>query len=146
MKTISEKFGVRVGYSDHTQGWEVAVAAVSLGASVLEKHFTSDRTLEGPDHQASLEPYELKAMISAIRNVERALGDGSKVPSLIELSNRNVARKSLVARVAISQGDQFTQDNVTAKRPGTGISPMKWDEVLGRRAPRDFAIDEPIET
>ena len=146
MKTISEKFGVRVGYSDHTQGWEVAVAAVSLGASVLEKHFTSDRKLQGPDHQASLEPYELRAMISAIRNVELALGDGSKVPSSIELSNRNVARKSIVARVAISKGDQFTQDNLTVKRPGTGISPMKWDEVLEQRAQRDFTIDEAIET
>ena len=146
MKTISEKYDVRVGYSDHTKGWEVAVAAVSLGACVLEKHFTSDRTLQGPDHQASLEPHELKAMISAIRNVEMALGDGIKVPSPSELLNRETARKSLVARVAISKGDQFTQNNLTAKRPGTGISPMKWDVVLEQKAQRDFALDEAIET
>ena len=145
MIAIQEQFGVRVGYSDHTQGWEVAVAAVSLGACVIEKHFTSDKTLQGPDHQASLEPQELKAMISAIRNVEVALGDGNKIPSAVELLNRDVARKSLVARAAILEGEQFTPDNVTTKRPGTGISPMRWDEVLKQRAPRNFAIDEAIE-
>lgn len=145
MLTIRDAFGVAVGYSDHTSGIEVAIAAVALGATVIEKHFTLDRSLPGPDHKASLEPNELKAMVTAIRNIERALGDGIKRPSTSEAKNRPIARKSLVAAGAIRAGDVFSETNVTVKRPGTGLSPMRWDEVLGRRAPRDFARDELIE-
>jgi N-acetylneuraminate synthase len=138
-------FGVDTGYSDHTTGIEVAVAAVALGATVIEKHFTLDRTLPGPDHKASLEPGELKAMVAAIRNVEQALGDGIKRATASELENRPVARKSIVASRAIRAGELFSAENMTTKRPGSGISPMRWDEMLGRRAPRDFAADELIE-
>ena len=145
MLTIRDKLGVAVGYSDHTLGIEVTIAAVALGAAVIEKHFTLDRGLAGPDHKASLEPDELKAMVTGIRNVEVALGDGVKRPSSGELKNRAAARKSLVAGVAIHKGDIFTEDNVTVKRPGTGLSPMLWDEVIGRIASRDFAPDEHIE-
>ena len=121
------------------------IAAVALGASVIEKHFTLDRNLPGPDHQASLEPAELKAMIRAIRNIECALGDGIKRPTAGELKNRPVARKSLVAFRPIAAGEHFSADNITAKRPGTGVSPMRWDEMIGRPAPRAFATDELIE-
>jgi N,N'-diacetyllegionaminate synthase len=145
MNSIGAAFGVAVGYSDHTRGIEAAIAAAALGASVIEKHFTLDRTLPGPDHLASLEPGELKAMISAIRNVEIALGDGIKRPTLSESRNRPVARKSLVASMAIKQGEVFSAENLAVKRPGNGISPMRWDEVLGRAAPRNFAADELIE-
>jgi N,N'-diacetyllegionaminate synthase len=134
-----------VGYSDHTQGIEIPVAAVALGARVIEKHFTLDRTLPGPDHQASLEPHELKAMVDAIRNVELALGDGVKRPSSSELKNKPIARKSIVAIRAIRAGESFSTDNIGTKRPGTGISPMRWDEVMGRSAPRDFLVDELIQ-
>lgn len=144
MATLRAAFGLEVGYSDHTSGIEIAIAAAALGASVIEKHFTLDRGLPGPDHQASLEPAELTAMIGAIRHVEAALGDGIKRPSRSELRNRPIARKSLVARRAIRAGEPFTADNLTAKRPGTGISPMRWDDVLGRPAPRDFSADEVI--
>jgi N,N'-diacetyllegionaminate synthase len=144
MLTIRDAFGVAVGYSDHTPGIEVAVAAVALGATVIEKHFTLDRALPGPDHRASLEPRELTEMVSAIRNIEVALGDGIKRPTETEAKNKPVVRKSLVASTAIRAGELFTKDNVTAKRPGTGLSPMRWDEVLGRPAPRAFAPDEPI--
>ena len=145
MQSIHAAFGVAVGYSDHTSGIEVAIAAVALGASVIEKHFTLDRNLPGPDHKASLEPGELRAMVSAIRNVEIALGDGIKRTSASEGKNKPIARKSLVATQAIKAGEVFSAENITAKRPGTGISPMRWDEVLGRKAPRDFAADELIE-
>lgn len=145
MLTLRDAFGVRVGYSDHTQGIEVAVAAVALGACVIEKHFTLNRSLPGPDHQASLEPDELAAMVSSIRNVEVAMGDGVKRASEVETGNRAVARKSLVALRPIRRGECFSADNVTAKRPGTGLSPMRWDEVMGRTAPRDFEVDEMIE-
>jgi len=145
MVTIREALAVRVGYSDHTLGIEVPVAAVALGATVIEKHFTLDRNLPGPDHKASLEPAELKAMVRAIRNIEAALGDGVKRPSTSEAGNMPAARKSLVASRAIRAGEPFTETNVAVKRPGTGISPMRWDEVLGRRAPRDFGPDELIE-
>ena len=145
MQTIHNAFGVDVGYSDHTQGIEVAIAAVALGGTVIEKHFTLDRNLLGPDHKASLEPHELKAMVTAIRNIEIALGDGIKRLSQSEAKNKPVARKSLVAIRAIKAGDLFTEQNITAKRPGTGISPMQWDEVIGRAAPRDYAEDELIE-
>ncbi len=145
MVNMKAALGVEVGYSDHTPGIEIPIAAVAMGARVIEKHFTLDRTLPGPDHQASLESHELKAMVDAIRNVELALGDGVKRPSASELKNRPIARKSLVALRAIRAGETFSADNVGAKRPGTGLSPMRWDEVMGRTAPRDFAIDEPIE-
>lgn len=145
IQTLRLAFGVNVGYSDHTSGIEVAVAAVALGALVIEKHFTLDRTLPGPDHKASLEPDELKAMISAVRNIEIALGDGVKRISPVEDTNKIVSRKSIVARHAIKTGHTFSVQNVATKRPGTGISPMRWDEVIGRTAPRDFEADEPIE-
>jgi len=145
MVNIGKAFGVSVGYSDHTPGIEVPIAAVALGATVIEKHFTLDRTLPGPDHRASLEPGELKAMVQGIRNIEKALGDGIKRPSPSELKNKPIARKSLVAARPIKAGEAFTEDNLMAKRPGTGISPMQWDEVIGRTAPRDFSEDELIE-
>jgi sialic acid synthase SpsE len=144
MASLQTAFGVDVGYSDHTTGIEVSIAAVALGATVIEKHFTLDRSLPGPDHQASLEPSELKALVDAIRNVERALGDGIKRPSPSELKNKPIARKSLVASRAIRAGEPFSADNLGTKRPGTGISPMRWDEVIGRPAPQDFAVDELI--
>ncbi|WP_442763675.1 N-acetylneuraminate synthase [Malikia spinosa] len=145
MISLKSAFGVEVGYSDHTSGIEIPIAAVALGATVIEKHFTLDRSLPGPDHQASLEPQELKAMVDAIRNIERALGDGIKRPSASELKNKPIARKSLVASRPIRAGEAFDADNLDSKRPGTGISPMRWDEVIGRTAPRDFAADELIE-
>jgi len=145
MQSIRSAFGVPVGYSDHTPGIEVAIAAVAMGATVIEKHFTLDRNLPGPDHRASLEPGELKAMATAIRNIEQALGDGIKRPSPSEARNRPLVRKSLVATQEIKAGEVFSAEKITAKRPGTGISPMRWDEVVGRKAPRDFAVDEPID-
>lgn len=145
MRSIQAAFDVAVGYSDHTRGIEVATAAVAMGATVIEKHFTLDRTLPGPDHQASLEPAELKAMVTAIRNIEFALGDGIKRLTPSETRNKPIVRKSLVARQTISEGEIFTVQNVTTKRPGTGISPMRWDEVIGRIAPRSFAADELIQ-
>jgi N,N'-diacetyllegionaminate synthase len=145
MQSIHAAFGVAVGYSDHTSGVEVAIAAVAMGATVIEKHFTLDRNLPGPDHQASLEPAELKAMVTAIRNIEVALGDGIKRLTPSEARNKSVARKSMVASQAIKAGEVFSAHNITSKRPGTGISPMRWDEVMGRAASRDFVADELIE-
>ncbi len=145
MQTIAQAFNVKIGYSDHSVGIEVPIAAVAMGARVIEKHFTLDRTLPGPDHQASLEPQELYAMVAAIRNVESALGDGVKQVTPSELKNKDIARKSIVARQAIKLGEFFTTENLAAKRPGSGISPMRWDEVLGMRASRDFNVDELIE-
>jgi N,N'-diacetyllegionaminate synthase len=145
MQSIHEALGVSVGYSDHTQGIEVAIAAVAMGATVIEKHFTLDRNLPGPDHQASLEPAELKAMVTAIRNIEVALGDGIKRLTPSEARNKPIVRKSLVASQAIKVGEVFTAENIATKRPGTGISPMRWDEVLGKTAKRDFLADELIE-
>lgn len=145
MLAIRDAFGVAVGYSDHTSGIEVAIAAVALGATVIEKHFTLDRNLPGPDHKASLEPDELKAMVVAIRNIEQAMGDGVKRPSASEAKNKPIARKSLVAACAIRAGEVFSETNLAVKRPGTGLSPMRWDEVLGRKAPRAFAPDELID-
>jgi N,N'-diacetyllegionaminate synthase len=144
MQTVGEVFGVRTGYSDHTVGIEVAIAAVALGASVIEKHFTLDRQLPGPDHKASLEPAELRQMVSSIRNIEAALGDGVKRPSESEMRNRPIARKSIVAAQKIRRGDVLTAGNLSIKRPGTGLSPMLWDEVVGRTACADFAVDELI--
>lgn len=145
MQTIHDTFGVAVGYSDHSLGIEVPVAAVAMGATVIEKHFTLDRNLPGPDHKASLEPDELKAMVTAIRNIEQALGDGIKQPSPSEIKNIPIARKSLVAGSFIRAGEAFNETNLAVKRPGTGVSPMRWDEVLGQNAPRDFKPDELIE-
>ncbi len=145
MQNIQAAFGVAVGYSDHTLGIEVAIAAVALGATVIEKHFTLDRKLPGPDHKASLQPAELKAMVAAIRNIEVALGDGIKRLTPSEAKNKSVARKSLIASQAIKAGEVFSAQNITTKRPGTGITPMRWDEIMGRTAPRDFVADELIE-
>lgn len=145
MQAMRSAFGVEVGYSDHTLGIEVAIAAVALGARVIEKHFTLDCDLPGPDHRASLPPEQLVAMVRAIRNVEQALGSGDKRPSSAELKNKAVARKSIVAARAIRVGELFSADNLTVKRPGTGVSPMRWDELIGRPARRDYAIDEMIE-
>ncbi len=145
MYAIKDRYKVRVGYSDHSLGIEVPIAAVAMGARVIEKHFTLDRNLPGPDHKASLEPAELKAMVNSIRNVEVALGDGVKAVSKSEEKNREIARKSLVASCRIAKGDIFNKNNLTVKRPGTGISPMRWDEVEGSPAPRDFLPDELIE-
>jgi N,N'-diacetyllegionaminate synthase len=145
MQSIHAAFGLAVGYSDHTSGIEVAIAAVAMGATVIEKHFTLDRKLPGPDHKASLEPEELKAMVVAIRNIEIALGDGIKRITPSESRNKTIARKSLVATRPIKAGEIFSPTNTTAKRPGTGISPMRWDEIMGCSASRDFAQDELIE-
>jgi N,N'-diacetyllegionaminate synthase len=144
MLTIASELDVSVGYSDHTLGYEVAIAAVSLGAKVIEKHFTLNKNLPGPDHKASLEPTELKEMVMAIRNIEKALGNGVKEPTSIELENRSVVRKSIVANTKINNGEIFTPDNITTKRPGIGISPMYWDELIGQKATRDFEKDEMI--
>jgi len=144
MNTIGRAFGVRVGYSDHTQGFEVSLAAVALGATVIEKHFTLDRTLPGPDHAASLEPDELTALVQGIRRIGKALGRPEKRRTASEAGNVAVARKSIVAARAIAAGELFSDGNLTTKRPGTGISPMRWDEVTGLPAPRDFAPDEEI--
>ncbi len=144
MRTIAKTFGVSCGYSDHTLGVEVPIAAVALGARVIEKHFTLDRNTEGPDQKASLEPDELRAMVRAIRNIEKALGNGIKQASLSELKNKTVVRKSIVAARDITMGEVFTMDNLAIKRPGTGISPMGWDDVIGRKANRNFNMDELI--
>lgn len=145
MLTLRDTFHCPVGYSDHTRGIEVPIAAAALGAEVVEKHFTLDRNMEGPDHKASLEPDELEAMVKAIRNIEKALGDGVKEPSASEKPNIAVARKSIIAAADIKAGEILTEENLTTKRPGTGISPMRWGEVLGTRAVRDFEEDELIE-
>lgn len=145
MKTLQDYFGCPVGYSDHTLGIEIPIAAVGMGAVVIEKHFTLDRNMEGPDHKASLEPQELKAMVAAIRNLELAMGDGEKRPAQSEMANRVVARKSIIAKRAISKGEILTEENITTKRPGNGLSPMKWHDVLGTKAIRDFIEDELIE-
>ena len=145
MQSIQSAFGVAVGYSDHTPGIEVAIAAVAMGASVIEKHFTMDRSLPGPDHKASLEPEGLTAMVAAIRNIEIALGDGIKRRTQSEARNLTVMRKSLLASQTIRAGDIFSTENITVKRPGTGISPMRWDEVIGRTASREFSEDDLID-
>ena len=145
METLRREFGVEVGYSDHTKGIEVPIAAAALGAAVIEKHFTLNRTMEGPDHKASLEPQALSAMVESIRHIEQALGSGMKTASPSEKKNRAVARKSIVAARAIARGELLTEENLAVKRPGTGISPMKWFEVLGTRAVCDFQEDELIE-
>lgn len=146
MLTLRDRFGLPIGYSDHTQGIEVAIAAAAMGAVIVEKHFTLDRGMEGPDHKASLEPRELKDMVVAIRNVSAAIsGDGCKRPSRAELDIASVARKSIVASRAIRKGEAFSEENLTTRRPGTGISPMRWDEVVGRIACRSFEENDLIE-
>jgi sialic acid synthase SpsE len=145
MQTIRDRLGVEVGYSDHTEGITVSVAAAALGASVIEKHFTLDRNMPGPDHRASLEPDELSALVRGIRDVERALGTGEKRLSAVEERNKVVARKSLVALRPIVPGEIFGEDNVGARRPGGGISPMRWDAIAGRRAQRAYEADEPLD-
>jgi len=144
MQTIHKEFGVAVGYSDHTLGIEVDIAAVAMGASIIEKHFTLDKAMEGPDHKASLEPEELKAMVSAIRNIEKALGRNEKILSPSEEVNINIVRKSIVANQNIKKGDLLTDKNIAAKRPGGGISPMRWDEIIGTVASKDYNTDELI--
>lgn len=145
MLEIREKFGVEIGYSDHTEGIEVPIAAVALGATVIEKHFTLDKNMEGPDHKASLEPNELKAMVRSIRNIEQALGTGHKTISESERKNIEIARKSIVAAKDIKEGEIFTEENITVKRPGNGISPMEWENVIGKVAKRNFQEEELIE-
>ena len=144
MLTIQKEFGVAVGYSDHTLGIEVDIAAVAMGASCIEKHFTLDKTMDGPDHKASLESEELKSMVSAIRNIEKALGSSEKNPSPSETVNIDVARKSIVASQSIKKGDKLSSKNITTKRPGTGINPMKWDEIIATSAKKDYRMDDPI--
>ncbi|MEM1484897.1 N-acetylneuraminate synthase [Oscillospiraceae bacterium PP1C4] len=145
MLTLKREFGVDIGYSDHTVGIEVPIAAAAMGATVIEKHFTLDKNMEGPDHKASLEPNELQAMIHAIRNIELAMGDGVKEPSPSEQKNINIARKSIVAKCHIECGETLTIDNITTKRPGNGVSSMLWPKVLGTKAIKDFDEDELIE-
>ena len=144
MLEIGNKFGVKIGYSDHTKGIEVPIAAVALGATVIEKHFTLDKNMEGPDHKASLEPDELKAMVSSIRNIEQALGTGHKTISESERKNIEIARKSIVAARPIKKGELLTEDNLTVKRPGNGINPMRWNEVLGTVAIKDYQEEDKI--
>lgn len=145
IETLRRTFGLRCGYSDHTLGIEVPVAAVALGAEIVEKHFTLDRGMPGPDHRASIDPGQLRAMVRAIRNIEVALGDGTKTPSAGEMRHRNAVRKRIVARRPIRGGEVFTTGNLAVKRPGDGMSPMRWDALLGRTASRDYETDDPIE-
>jgi len=144
MQTLGTAFNTSIGYSDHTLGIEVPIAAVAMGAIVIEKHFTLDRNMEGPDHKASLEPNELQQMVNSIRNIEKALGSSIKQPSPSELKNKNIARKSIVAKTNIKLGETFTINNLTIKRPGSGISPMDWYKVLGTKANKDYKIDDLI--
>lgn len=145
MLTLGKELNVPYGYSDHTKGIEVSVAAVALGATVIEKHFTLDRNMTGPDHKASLEPDEFAQLVKSVRNVELALGDGNKVPKESEIPNKIVARRSIIAKVDIKKGDVFTEENIIAKRPGNGISPMRWYELIGKTASRDYGEDELID-
>ncbi len=144
MTTIKDKLGVKVGYSDHTLGIEVDIAAVAMGASCIEKHFTLDNNMDGPDHKASLNPSELKAMVQAIRNIELAMGSFVKKPSKSEKPNIKIVRKSIVAKRTINQGEIFSEDNLAIKRPGNGISPMKWNEIIGTVASKNYKVDEII--
>ena len=144
MKSIEKEFGVKVGYSDHTNGLSVSLAAVALGATIIEKHFTLDRSMPGPDHQASLEPEELKRLVLEIRTTSSCLGDGLKSPTKSEFKNIEVARKSLVARKRISKGEIFTYDNLTSKRPGSGLSPMLVTKILGKKSKHNFEKDDKI--
>lgn len=142
MQTLKKEFNIPVGYSDHTEGIEVAIAAVAIGAEIIEKHFTLDKNMQGPDHKASLNPEELKQMVDSIRHIEKAMGTGEKIPSKSEIKNIEVVRKSIVAKKNIKNGEIFTEENITTKRPATGINPMKWDEILGKTAQKDYEEDE----
>lgn len=142
LETLKEKFGLPIGYSDHTEGIEISVMAVSMGATIIEKHFTLDKNMVGPDHKASLEPEEFKLMVNAVRNVEKAFGNGEKKLQLPEKKNILIVRKSIVAKTNINKGEIYTEDNLTCKRPGNGISPMKWDELVGQHANRNYKKDE----
>lgn len=144
MKTISNTFNTKIGYSDHTNGITAAIAAVAMGAQIIEKHITLDRDLPGPDQKASLEPNELKIMVESIRNTEVAIGNGLKIPNECEISNKDIARKSIVAKKEIKKNQYFSEDNLCTKRPGNGISPMKWNEIIGKKANKDYKIDEII--
>ena len=144
IQTLRDTFGLPVGYSDHTSGIEIPIAAVALGACCIEKHFTLDRGMVGPDHRASIEPQDLARMVKAIRNLEMAMGDGIKKPERAEIKNIMIVRKSIVARRRIAKGEVFTDENLAAKRPGTGISPMEWDRIVGMRANKDYEEDEQI--
>jgi N,N'-diacetyllegionaminate synthase len=144
MLTIKDELGVNIGYSDHTLGIEVPIAAVAMGATVIEKHFTLDRNMPGPDHRASLEPVELREMVTAIRNIEKAMGSKVKEPSPSEIKNMPIARKSIVAKNPIKKGELFTEENLTVKRPGTGISPMEWNTIIGKAASSDYKMDDLI--
>ena len=146
IETMREAFGLPVGYSDHTKGIEIPIAAVARGACVIEKHFTLDRNMEGPDHKASIEPAELTQMVSSIRNVEVAIGDGVKKVSASEMKNKDIARKSIIAKAAIKKGEVFSEENITTKRPGSGINPMKWFDLLGKTAKHDYEEDYLIES
>ena len=145
MVKMREETGLAVGYSDHTQGIEIPIAAVALGAEVIEKHFTLDKNMKGPDHKASLEPQELKCMVEAIRKIEIAMGNGIKQVSESEKPNVDIVRKSIVAAADIKKGEKYTEKNLTTKRPGNGISPMRWDEMIGMTADRDYETDEMIQ-
>ncbi len=142
METMGAAFSVNYGYSDHTTGIEVPIAAVARGATVIEKHFTLDKNMDGPDHKASLEPYELTSMVRGIRRIEKAMGDGIKRPSKSEKANIAIARKSIIVSCQIKKGEKITKDNITVKRPGTGISPMRWDEIIGSYATKDYNVDD----
>ncbi|MDR2646013.1 MAG: N-acetylneuraminate synthase [Holosporaceae bacterium] len=144
IQTLKNRFNLTVGYSDHTEGIEIPVAAVTMGATIVEKHFTLDKNMDGPDHKASLEPHELRQMVSAIRNVEKAMGNGEKIPSKSELKNISIVRKSIVAKRDIKKGEIFSEENLTTKRSGNGISPMQWDEIIGTFALKDYLEDELI--
>ena len=144
IQTMKEKFNLPVGYSDHTQGIEISVAAVAMGAEIIEKHFTIDQNMEGPDHKASLSPQELIDLVKSIRNVEKAIGDGVKKPSPSEIKNMDIARKSIIAKCDIKKGEMFSETNLTTKRPGNGINPMKWDEIIGQVADKDYKEDSLI--
>lgn len=145
MTTIADTFKVKVGYSDHTEGIEISLAAVAMGATVIEKHFTLDRNMDGPDHKASLEPNELKKMVESIRNIEHAMGSGIKKPSQSEIKNKIAVRKSIVAACQIQKGELLTEENLTVKRPGNGMSPMLWNEIIGKKAIKKFEPDDLIE-
>jgi len=145
MKTMADAFNVKIGFSDHTEGIEISLAAVAMGATVIEKHFTLDKNMEGPDHKASLEPCELKKMVRSIRNIELAMGDGVKIPSQSEMKNKEAARKSIVAFKPIKSGELFSSENLTVKRPGIGLSPMLWDKVIGGVSKKNYNPDELIE-
>ena len=141
MQTIKKKLGLEVGYSDHTQGIEVPIAAAALGAKVIEKHFTLNKKMHGPDHSSSINFNELKLMVKSIRNIEDALGDGVKIPSKSEIKNIKIVRKSIVAKINIKKGEKFSEKNISVKRPGSGLSPMKWDKVIGKIAKKNYKVD-----